>query len=746
MRHLYRLTLAAGLLAAAGPACPDNARGPNPYGAGFGFDQPDTAPWGRWTRGDAGTLYAEWDSFSDASHGTDSDRTSAPDVGTFGAVSPWLGWNAGTIRTSTANLYSFSVPERFEVNFEGEASAEPRRAVLQIEGQGTVLDAAGVTLNGVAPTFSAVTFNDPAFVTTQGPVTLQHRLFYWDLPTAPTTYQFVFGSAAHSMSLTQVAVDVGPRYNQAPEAQAGAAQWVSEGTEVTLYGSGSDPEGQALDFHWTQTAGPSVLLSDAASATPRFTAPEVNATTTLGFQLVVIDAEGLPSNAANTQVTVRDLDSQPPGTPFAEAGTDQSIRAGAEAVLDGSASSDPEGQALSYQWTQLAGPTVTLDDAKAIKPRFKAPRLGNNTVLTFQLVVTDSDGNVSDAATVNVDVKWHNEAPVADPGAASTIRAGAVKVLGGESYDPDSDPLIYHWTQTGGPTVTLSSDTAANPSFVAPAGAIGQTLTFSLTVSDGRLESSPQTVTVAIAANSAPAVDAGTGQVFGQDARVVLQSTASDPDGDELTYAWAQVGGPTVSLSGADTPSAEFIAPSVTEGTVALEFRLTVSDGYVPNPLSASDTVRVLVNSNGQALDCSHAVPSRATLWPPSRGMTKVRIDGVTGPEPFRLTITGITQDEPVFNRALKDRTRQDAKIVTPKATRKNPLTKDTALLRAERQGLRVKSQPFSGNGRVYQLSFSADDGMQSCQGSIRVQVPPARGGTAVDDGQVHNATAKVER
>ncbi|EIC31531.1 MULTISPECIES: PKD domain-containing protein [Methylomicrobium] len=746
MRHLYRLTLAAGLLAAAGPACPDNARGPDPYGAGFGFDQPDTAPWGLWTRGDAGTLYAEWDSFSDASHGTDSDRTSAPDVGTFGAVSPWLGWNAGTIRTSTGNLYSFSGPERFEVNFEGEVPAEPQRAVLQIETQGTALDVAGVTLNGAAPTFSAVTFNDPAFATSQGPVTLQHRLFFWDLPTAPATYQFVFGSAEHSMSLTQVAVDVGPRHNQAPEAQAGAAQWVSEGTEVTLYGSGSDPEGQALGFHWIQTAGPSVMLRDAASATPRFTAPEVNATTTLGFQLVAIDAEGLPSNAANTQVNVRDLDSQPPGTPFAEAGTDQSVRAGVEAVLDGSASSDPEGQALSYQWTQLAGPTVTLDDPTAIKPRFTTPRLGNDTVLTFQLVITDTDGNESDAATVNVDVKWHNEAPVADPGAASTLRAGAVKVLGGESYDPDGDPLAYHWTQTGGPTVALSSDTAANPSFVAPVDAIGQTLTFSLTVSDGRLESSQQTVTVAIVANSAPTVDADTGQVFGQDARVVLHSTASDPDGDELTYSWEQTGGPTVVLSGPDTPSPEFIAPSVMEGTVVLEFRLTVSDGYAPDPLSASDTVRVLVNSNGQALDCSHAVPSRATLWPSNRGMKKVRIDGVTGPDPFRLTITGITQDEPVFNPALKDRTRRDAKIVTPKATRKNPMTRDSALLRAERQGLRKKSQPFSGNGRVYQLNFSADDGTQFCEGSIHVQVPPTRDGTAVDDGQAHDATVKIKR
>jgi hypothetical protein len=92
MRHLQRLTLAAGLLAAVGPAWADIARGPDPYGAGFGLDKPDAAPWGRWTRGDAGTLYAEWDNFSDASHGGAADRTAAPDLGSFGTSSAWLGW------------------------------------------------------------------------------------------------------------------------------------------------------------------------------------------------------------------------------------------------------------------------------------------------------------------------------------------------------------------------------------------------------------------------------------------------------------------------------------------------------------------------------------------------------------------------------------------------------------------------------------------------------------------------------
>lgn len=60
----------------------------------------------------------------------------------------------------------------------------------------------------------------------------------------------------------------------------------------------------------------------------------------------------------------------------------------------------------------------------------------------------------------------------------------------------------------------------------------------------------------------------------------------------------------------------------------------------------------------------------------------------------------------------------------------------NSALIRAERSG--------TGNGRVYEVRFSADDSLGgSCTGAVRVAVPHSMkpGTTALDDGQVYNST-----
>lgn len=208
MPYARHLIVLAGLVASPHAALADLANGPDPYAAGFGFDTPTEAGWG-WNRGDAGSLYAEWDRFVDASHGSATDRTAAPDVGSFGTATAYLGWNAGTFAAGSGNLYSFSVPEKFQVNLSGTLGSEPIRIVLQTEEWGVPIDTSSVRLNGIAPTSSSVTFTDPAYNSSFGVVTLSQRLFFWDLPSAAASYQIDFGSAEHSMSLAQVAIDIG---------------------------------------------------------------------------------------------------------------------------------------------------------------------------------------------------------------------------------------------------------------------------------------------------------------------------------------------------------------------------------------------------------------------------------------------------------------------------------------------------------------------------------------------------------
>ena len=138
-----------------------------------------------------------------------------------------------------------------------------------------------------------------------------------------------------------------------------------------------------------------------------------------------------------------------------------------------------------------------------------------------------------------------------------------------------------------------------------------------------------------------------------------------------------------------------------------------------------------LANPN-QPPDCSTAAPSVATLWPPNHKMVNVNVLGVTDPDgdPVTITVTGITQDEPVNGTGDGDTGPDGAGVGT-----------STAQVRAERAG----SKKTPGNGRVYQISFTADDGNGgTCDGSVKVCVPhdQGKGNACIDDGQNYNSLA----
>ena len=95
-------------------------------------------------------------------------------------------------------------------------------------------------------------------------------------------------------------------------------------------------------------------------------------------------------------------------------------------TLDGSASTDPENQALTHAWSQTSGTNVTLSTTTAAKPTFTAPSgLASNATLTFRLTVTDTGAlTATDTVTVTVVAASNNQAPTANAGADQTV-AGA---------------------------------------------------------------------------------------------------------------------------------------------------------------------------------------------------------------------------------------------------------------------------------------------------------------------------------
>ena len=133
-----------------------------------------------------------------------------------------------------------------------------------------------------------------------------------------------------------------------------------------------------------------------------------------------------------------------------------------------------------------------------------------------------------------------------------------------------------------------------------------------------------------------------------------------------------------------------------------------------------------------QPPDCSEAVASIEEIWPPNHKMVDVEIVGAIDPDgdPVTITITGITQDEPV-NGAGDGNTAPDGAIVGT----------STAQVRAERQGGKGKGGP--GNGRVYEISFTASDGKGGeCSASVPVCVPhdQGKGSECVDDGRLYDS------
>ena len=131
---------------------------------------------------------------------------------------------------------------------------------------------------------------------------------------------------------------------------------------------------------------------------------------------------------------------------------------------------------------------------------------------SVRLTVTQVSANTGNVGLAEMEV-WENtgtavnRAPVANAGAAQTVAEGANVILDGTaSYDPDGDAVSYAWTQTSGPTVTLSSATSATPAFTAPSGlAADATLVFSLVVNDGKVNGAAASTTVTVRASAPPA-------------------------------------------------------------------------------------------------------------------------------------------------------------------------------------------------------------------------------------------------
>ncbi|WNG37132.1 PKD domain-containing protein [Archangium violaceum] len=154
------------------------------------------------------------------------------------------------------------------------------------------------------------------------------------------------------------------------------------------------------------------------------------------------------------------------------------------------AASDPDGDSLTYSWTQLpAAPTGSFNDGTGETQTWTAPLVASDTTFTLQVTVSDGKGG-SSQATVDVAVA-NVAAPNRAPSVAETITAPASVIAGDTAdlsivaSDPDGDTLTYSWTTNPANLGTFTNATAAAAQWRSSDINEATTYTLQVTVSDG---------------------------------------------------------------------------------------------------------------------------------------------------------------------------------------------------------------------------------------------------------------------
>ncbi len=172
--------------------------------------------------------------------------------------------------------------------------------------------------------------------------------------------------------------------NDAPSANAGAPQTVSEGDSVTFGATISDIDSTDLTFEWTQLSGDTIEFSDKNSLSPTLAVPYVSAKQVVSFQLSVSDGE--LSTASVVELTILN-DNNAPEVSISNV---TSKNEGDEVTINATVS-DADNDELTLNWKQTAGTQASLSVTNTNSLSFTVPQVQKNETLTFELSAADAE-------------------------------------------------------------------------------------------------------------------------------------------------------------------------------------------------------------------------------------------------------------------------------------------------------------------------------------------------------------------
>ncbi|WP_167619089.1 T9SS type A sorting domain-containing protein [Maribellus sediminis] len=266
---------------------------------------------------------------------------------------------------------------------------------------------------------------------------------------------------------------------------------VNEMTTVNLDGSKSfDPDGEAIIWLW-ELSEPEIQLSNSNAANAFFTAPEVNADTTIYAYLTITNTSGY-SSRDTVQINILNLNAAPVAV---VAYKDVQIQEGDQVVLEGNQSYDSDSgpSELSYQWTSLNG--GELSDANKMNAVFTAPWLLSDSTFILTLTVFDGE-DYSSPDTVLITVLHENLPPVAFAGMDLFVLEGTEVLLDGtSSFDPEGEMPLFEWFSD---YLVFDDPNSSHPLFLAPEQEKDTTVEIVLKVTDTGLLSEYDTVSITI--------------------------------------------------------------------------------------------------------------------------------------------------------------------------------------------------------------------------------------------------------